>query len=213
MADDASPPAAAPPPAPSLPSAAHAPKAPVAIIRDKATFSSWMDHDIASREQHRKIELAAADREQGIIDTAKDRPGEVGITKTADIGQGETHPVCIIQIVLAGGRKEQYIQGDFNITDLPDGSIEGALNIICPKCVAKGVPQAQAQIRISDRNKRLSLNQDTKGLPWVDPDTGEVFQTAGTLELDEKSRCDRCGFTFRISPNGPQAGVSRLVIE
>ena len=72
--------------------------------------------------------------------------------------------------------------------------------------------QAQAQIRISDANKRISLDTSLKGEIWVDPDDGQTYVLAGVVTLEEWSRCPRpgCGFRFRIDPRSNMRGVARL---
>jgi hypothetical protein len=199
---------------PSPPKPAPAPKGPIGIVRGTATRSTWLENNLAAREHQRKIDLAEADAETAAVKRAETTPGEAGITSTADMGRPGTNPVVVIESVSSDGRRHQFIQADLTVTEAADGPAL-QLNLICIQCVSNGVPQAQAQIRISDKNKRLSVNQDTKGEIWVDPDTGAALLLAGTVELDEICRCPMpgCGFRFRISPRGPQRGVSRLMVE
>lgn len=217
---DSSPPAA--PPSASSPAAAPAassfekkgPLAPVGIVYGQAAPSGWLERDLATRAKNRAQAQADADADAAAHAQAQGSHDTVSLSHTADMGRPTTNPVCVVEVVLAGGRRHQFIQCDLTVVEV-DNEPGIQLNMICPSCVARGIPQADAQIRIHEKNKRLTLDQSTKGEIWVDPDTGDAHLLAGTIELDEIARCPMpgCGFKFRISPRGPQRGVSRLVKE
>jgi hypothetical protein len=213
-------PAAAPAsPSPSAPEApavergVRAPVAPEAIIYGKATLSAWAENQNNTLEHQRLEALAAADAEADQVATAHERPGEVGEAYVRDMGRPGQNPVVIVQVSTKDGSKEQFIQCDLNITE-SDGELAMSLNLICPKCAANGVPQARCQIKIDGRNKRMHLDESTKMTPWRDPDTGDWWMTAGTVEVPEICRCPlNCGLKFRISSKGPTQGICRMVRE
>ncbi len=186
----------------------------MAIIHGQATTSSWLEKDLAERAYKRKIAQEEADRDAAAHKDAQGSHDTASLSHTADMGRPGTNPVVVVEVVMAEGRKHQFIQCDLSIVEV-NGAAGLQLNMICPSCVARGVAQGDAQIRIHEKNKRMSLDMDTKGEIWVDPDTGTAHLLAGTIELDEIARCPMpgCGFRFRISPRGPQRGVSRLIKE
>lgn len=217
MSDDkAAPPPPAPPPAALSPAAPapldKGPKAPMAIIHGQATTSSWLEKDLAARAHNRKVAQEEADRDAAAHQDAQGSHDTVSLSHTADMGRPTTNPVCVIEVVLAGGRKHQYIQCDLSVVEW-NGEMGIQLNMICPSCVARGIPQGDAQIRIHEKHKRMHLDMSTKGEIWVDPDTGAAHLLAGTIDVDETCGCPMpgCGFKFKIAAGGKgRNGVSVL---
>lgn len=211
MSDDKTPPASPPP-------AAAAPvknQAPMAIIHGQATTSSWLEKDLAERAYKRKIAQEEADRDAAAHDAAQGSHDTASLSHTADMGRPTTNPVCVVEVILAGGRKHQYIQCDLSVVEM-NGQSGIQLNMICPSCVARGIPQGDAQIRIHEKNKRMHLDMSTKGEIWVDPDTGAAHLLAGTIDIDEACRCPTpgCGFKFKIAAGGKnRGGISVLKKE
>jgi len=203
----------APASAPEAPRDPRTPLAPEAIIYGKATQSAWAENQINTLEAARLEALAASDAEALAVKTAHERPGEMGRNYTRDLGRPGQNPVCIIQVISKDGSKDQFIQGDLNIAE-SDGELSMSLNLICPRCAANGIPQARCQIKIDSRNKKMHLDESTKGTPWQDPDTGDWWITSGTVEVPEICRCPmNCGLKFRISPKSDMHGISRMVRE
>lgn len=210
MSDDTTPPASSTA-APS-PAADKGPKAPMAIIRGQATTSSFLERDLAERAHNRKVAQEEADKDAAAHDAAQGSHDTASLSHTADMGRPTTNPVCVVEVMMAAGRKHQYIQCDLTIVEV-NGQSGLQLNMICPSCVARGIPQGDAQIRIHEKNKRMSLDMSTKGEIWVDPDTGAAHLLAGTIDIDETCRCPMpgCGFKFKISAGGKgRNGISLL---
>ena len=199
---------------PRVPASSPPQQAPIAIVHGQAALSGWLEKDLQLRAKNRAEAQAQADADIALHRETKDTAGTASALHTADMGRPTTHPVAVIEVVLAGGRRHQFLQCD--LTYVAYKGEEGLqLNLVCPACVARGIPQADAQICIHEKNKSFSVDLSTKGELWADPDTGDVYTLAGTVDLAETSRCPMpgCRFAFRISPNGPQRGVSRLIKE
>ncbi len=191
--------------------------APTILIRNPSVMSQWMEADTHARETGRKRDLALVDSEQRAIKTAKDQntAEAAGHSFTKDLGTAGNHPRVVVQLLLENGTKERFMECDLTVTDTEDG-ISLSMVMICPSCHARGIPQAQCQMTISDRNKKFHIDESTKGTPWEDPDEpGRFIILAGTPDVEEICTCPRpaCGFRFRISPHGPVVGVGKLIVE
>lgn len=183
------------------------------IVRGSAVLSPWREKQIQQIKADTERRWKEQDEE---IAAAKAGTGDpIGARRmTFDMGQSTTHPVAVIRVISRDGSKERYIQADIIIATAPDGTISRVANLICPRCVARGIPQHQAQLRVDDRNKKWSLDTSVAGKTWIDPDTGHPFILAGKIDMSEKGRCGQlgCDFAFRINPLGDPL-VSTIVFE
>jgi hypothetical protein len=187
--------------------------APYTIMKG-GTTSGWMDQHVAMLKEDTAKRHAEQDAEAAV---AKEGEGQVlGARRVSyDMGTPTRHPVVVLQYLLEGGAKERYIQCDVVIATDEAGMPTRVLNLVCPRCVGRGVPQAQAQIRIDDRNRRWYLDETCKGDVWIDPDTQQAFVLAGKVDCSERCRCGfpGCDFAFRISPKSDHPSVSRIIRE
>ena len=79
--------------------------------------------------------------------------------------------------------------------------------MVCPRCVARGVPQGQSQMLIRNTNRKFSLDERLKGtIVVLEHDYGDGFPfkepviIAGVVTVHETVRCDNhnCTFACRI---------------
>jgi len=221
MSDDSPVPSAAP--APAAPTRLfETPQvgtnaAPAGIVRGTAVMTGWMEKALNEAEEDRQIRLAESDAHQAEIKRAKTNEdvNEYGMEHTADMGRPGQSAVVILEIPYSQSRV-QFCQADLTETEGTHGT-SITLNMICPDCHQRGIPQAWCQIKIDDRNKKMSIDYKTKGKVWVDPDTHQPHLVAGNIDVSEAFRCDRpgCGFKAKISGTGPNSenGVSRVIRE
>ncbi len=192
-------------------------QAPIGIVRGTAVLSGWMENQINEDEADRQLRLKESDADQAKIKQAKSGEdfNEYGMEHTADMGRPGQSAVVVLEIPYPGDRV-QYCQCDLTETEGAHG-VSVTLNLICPDCQLRGVKQAWCQIKIDDRNKRMTIDYRTKGKVWVDPDNGVAHLVAGNVDVSETFRCGRpgCGFRARISGDGPnwKNGVSLLIRE
>lgn len=192
-------------------------QAPIGITRGTAVMSGWMENQLNEAEEDRQLRLAESDAAQAKVKEANTGAdaNEYGLEHTADMGRPGQSAVVILAIPYSGDRI-QYCQCDLTETEGAHGT-SVTLNMICPDCHQRGVKQAWCQIKIDDRNKKMTIDYRTKGKVWVDPDTGTAHLVAGNVDVSEAFRCGRpgCGFRARISGDGPdwQSGVSLVMRE
>lgn len=76
---------------------------------------------------------------------------------------------------------------------------ELTLIIVCPRCLERGVPQGQCQLRIRQANRAWHL--DTKHAGKIEVFEGKPFRSAGTVMDGERFSCGRCAWSARIDKN------------
>ena len=181
------------------------------------TTSSKFDAEVATMKADQLARQTEQDEEIKLskTETMANTGGQsLASRKTMDLGSSNTHPVAVLQVLLSHGAREQYIQADIIIASDPStGEITRTLNLVCPSCVARGLPQAQSQIKIDSRNKKWDLDERVKGQVWVDPDTNQPYVLAGKVECAETCRCPQvgCSYAFKIGPKSDHPGVSRML--
>ena len=79
---------------------------------------------------------------------------------------------------------------------------EMTLHIVCPACIARGMPQGQAQLTIRQSNKHWQLDTTKAGMPVLFE--GAAYPSAGRIVECERFRCP-CGWAARIYDNKVRA--------
>jgi hypothetical protein len=191
-------------------------KAPVVFMKG-GTTSSRFDAEVQRQKADQLARQSEQDEEIRLSksETMTNTGGHsLASRKTMDLGSANTHPVAILQVLLDHGSRERYIQADIVIASDPvTGEIIRTLNLVCPSCVSRGLPQSQSQIKIDSRNRKWDLDERCKGDVWVDPDTRQPYVIAGKVECAEMCRCPQvgCSFSFKISPKSDHPAVSRVL--
>jgi hypothetical protein len=87
------------------------------------------------------------------------------------------------------------------IPDRPD-EIETNFTMVCPRCVARGIPQGQSQMHIRDSHRKFWLDERKRGVVMVEFGWGEkqAVLIAGTVTCQDIIRCSahNCDFACRI---------------
>jgi len=81
-------------------------------------------------------------------------------------------------------------------------SQEMTLHIVCPACIARGMPQGQAQLTIRQSNKHWQLDTNGAGMPIIFEN--QAYSSAGRVVECERFRCP-CGWAARIYNNKVRA--------
>jgi len=154
----------------TLPSSVEAANA--AFMAD--TKRRWAERD-AERAEAKKI---------GATEGAK----EVATDRAIDLGQPGTSAVAIIGYYLKDSDEYQYMQADVLLATDAAGNPDETFNIVCPRCVQRGIPQTMAQLRVRNSNRKWHLDSRVKGEIFIDDD-GEAYTLAGKIICHEKIRC------------------------
>lgn len=196
--------------------AASGPKAPMTIMRG-GTTSGWYDTYVNQLKadqarRHAEQDAEKAEAAEGVVQTADEV--KWAEKRSIDLGQPHQNLVAVMQLLSKDGSKERFMQCDV-VEGATETGVVMTLVVICPACVGRGIPQSQAQLSIRDDHRKWYLNQKWKGTPFRDPDTGEVYQLAGSIEGPDLYKCSApgCDFAFRISEKSEYPGVSRMVRE
>jgi hypothetical protein len=182
-------------------------QAPMGMVRG-GTTSMRYDREVKQREVEAEARRAYQDKQYGAGREAAQRGDTV--TRLGSMRLiNESSP----RLVLSYLRRDKTVrqQCKSEITMMP---IEGKQNeweimfaMVCPHCVARGVPQGQAQMLIRSENRKFSLDERLKGtIVVLDHDYGdgmpfkEPVIIAGTVTAHETIRCDNhnCTFACRI---------------
>jgi len=182
-------------------------------VKGGTTPSSWDAH-LASMVADHKSRLAEQDKDIQASQMGVEQGG--GIRKTMDLGQPGTNPVVIFEYSNGPGH-HGFIQADITVTQTEAEPIL-SLVIVCPECVKRGVPQAQAQMLIRSNHRKWYLDEKCKGQVFKEPGTGSVYVVAGKVHGPDLYKCSQfnCTYAFRISENSTYSEypmISRLVAE
>ena len=87
-------------------------------------------------------------------------------------------------------------------SDTPGQPPELILQMICIRCVQRGVQSGEAQMMIRQSNRKFYLDEKRKGELWVNPvDRNEILTLAGTVTTDDWIKCPGlgCNWEFKIA--------------
>ncbi len=195
---------------------ASGPKAPMTIMRG-GTTSGWHDSYVNQLKEdqarrHAEQDAEKAEAAKGLVENADGV--QWAEKKSFDLGQPHHNPVAVMQLLSKDGTKERFIQCDV-VEGASEKGVVMTLVVVCPDCYSRGIPQSQCQLSIRDDHRKWYLDTKWKGTPFRDPDTGEVYLLAGSIEGPELYKCSApgCAFAFRISSKSEYPGVSRMVRE
>jgi hypothetical protein len=73
------------------------------------------------------------------------------------------------------------------------------LQIVCPRCKARGVPQGQCQLTLRQSNRMWHLDSNGAASGFIYD--GEWYLSAGTVMDSERFSCPDCGWAARIDRN------------
>lgn len=162
------------------------PKAPVTRVLGGTTTSA----------QDREIQLFMEDtrRRQAELDAdkaaaANPGPGGLGALKTHDIGQPGTSAVAVVGFKTGLGDEVQYMQVDVTASETAHGNVDLTFVYVCPRCVARGIPQTMAQVAVRQSNRKWHLDTSCQGEMFFDEKDGSVYRLAGKVYCEERCVC------------------------
>jgi hypothetical protein len=144
------------------------------------------------------------------------RKAELGLhakQHTRDLASHRSHAVVVLRHrrPLAGDMATHQICELFTNSDA-DGDLHFVLQVVCPHCQESlGLPAAECQMHISQKNRSFAFEprkfphwmpDHDRGI-WVDEQSGQVYEVAGTIETLEAFRCPNpsCNLRYRIADN------------
>jgi hypothetical protein len=179
---------------------------PIGIVKG-GTTSSHYDNEMASRK-------ADAERRRAHQDTAAAMSGKVTRSgEAARLGSMNLISSASPRLVLKYLNRDKTVRQEAlaEITTLPDPSnpiiIDVMFSMVCPRCVARGVEQGQAQLMIRNSHRKWTLDERKKGsivmveyhYPGSVPFRKPVV-IAGEVTVEDIVKCDNfnCDFRCRI---------------
>lgn len=179
----------------------------IALVRGGTTRASY-DAEMKRRSYEAEQRRAHQDRAYAIQEQAQGHSGEVA--RIGSLGLiNATSPRLVLSYLNRDRSVRQQCKSE--ITMIP---VEGRPNewqtmfaMVCPKCVARGVPQGEAQMLIRDSHRKFTLDERFKGqvevVEYHFPD-GTAYRErvviAGKVSVHDIVRCDNynCDYACRI---------------
>ena len=174
---------------------------PIGIVKG-GTTSSRYDNHVAKEEEAARGRRAVQDAMYAKR-AEKRKPGELVRLGSMNF-VNQTTP----RLVLSYLNKDKTVrqQAISEITMIPiegrSGEVEMTFTMVCPRCVARGVPQGQSQMHVRESHRKFWLDERQKGVVKVEFGWGEkqIVMIAGTVTCQDKIRCDNtnCDYVVRI---------------
>jgi len=198
------------PPAPTLPAPAPPEEPatePTIMGVPMATFvrgggTTTMAHDRHIHEV--EVDAEARRDEQDRMRQVAGVPVEQGGGKlwSQQSGSPKETPKVLLTYLTPGG--EPWIVSGEQVQCLADVIVgqditDLVLQIVCPRCKGRGVPQGQCQLTLRQSNRKWHLDSKDAGKVLIFD--GEGYLSAGTVMESERFRCPDCGWAARIDKN------------
>lgn len=196
--------------------------APMVFAKGGTTTTAW------DNEMKRRSLEADARRAEQDANAAKSRksaaekdPYEVARMNTLKLGGHSDHAVIVLQLRSPDGSVRDWevcelsVLGGSRGVETPGQAAQAqeeagfSLTMVCPRCVLTRHREMQfSQLTLRSTQKRMTFRPNV--IPkwmkshanlWVNPnEPGEVYQVAGTIDVDEWCVCDHegCGYRFKI---------------
>lgn len=179
---------------PNYTTAGGLPLAPQVIVRG-GTLSSRQEHSIKQQEADANERRALEDQRAHIAST-QNGPGNIASMRSKKLITQDSP-----RLVLWYKKYDQYCISEITMVAAPNGAgLEPMFTLVCSNCLARGVPQGQAQLQIRNSNRKFSID-DTKRGPQRIHEGGvpRVVQRCGTVTVEDTVRCPtNCGWAVRI---------------
>lgn len=181
-----------------------APLAPLGLVKGGST-SSRFDRTV-QREEHRAERARNAERSrravaaQGLQQTPQ---GLVHSTMAEHTSMGRETPRIVLTFLKRDRSIRQQCVCEVLATVGPDGDPRLSLTMVCPRCVARGIPQGQAQLIIRDDHRKFWIDDKRKGQieEVISPgEPTEYIVICGTITAQDRIRCSHhnCDFVCKI---------------
>ena len=180
-------------------------KGPTVLVREGTTSTSY---DAAQRRSRAEAEARrrAQDNIYATREAARARgePARIGSLQLLS----QDSPRLVLNFLNRDKSIRQQCRSEITLLPKPGkpGQWEMMFSLVCPRCVARGVPQGDAQLMVRDTHRRFWLDERRRGPVEVliaGPDgvaSKEVVFVAGTVTVNDIVRCSNvnCSFACRI---------------
>jgi len=176
--------------------------APIGLVKG-GTTSGRFDQKVR-REEHRAERARDAERSrfalQGVHQTSK---GLVHSAISQHTSMDQSTPRIVLSFLNRDKTNRQQCVCEVMIETKPDGTPRRAVTMVCPRCVARGIPQGQAQLIIRDDHREFWIDEkrNNEVEEVISPgEPTEYIVICGTLTTRDRIRCSHhnCDFACRI---------------
>jgi len=177
------------------------PLAPVGIVKG-GTTSSRYDAEMQKSEQEAQRRRIVQDAMYAKADAPRQLGESVRFGSRRLIN--ETTPRLVLSYMNKDNTVRQQAVSELATSSIPGRpeEIETNFTLVCPRCVARGVPQGQAQMHIRDSHRKFFLDERKRGVVTVEYAWGtrQAVLIAGTVTCQDIIRCSNhnCDFACRI---------------
>jgi len=163
--------------------------APMVIMKGGTTSSSY-DQLMQAKEADANRRRDHQDTVRKMIEDDVDAGGGVGGFHEQKLVTQETPKLLLQYLNLDGSVYQECISeitGDFD----PFGNSTNMMfTLVCPDCVARGLPQSECQIMVRDSHRKWFLDDKKRGIVPVETPWGtQVLNRAGTVTVQDVVKC------------------------
>lgn len=176
--------------------------APVGLVKGGSTTARF-DRSVL-REEQRAERARDGERSrraaQGVYQTPK---GMVHSSLAEHSTMSRETPRVVLNFLNRDKTIRQQCICEVLAAPAPDGSVSLSVTMVCPRCVARGIPQGQAQLIIRDTHRKFWIDDKRKGQieEVISPgEATEFIVICGTMTAKDRIRCahHNCDFACRI---------------
>lgn len=176
------------------------------FVRGDRTRPMAHDNEIAAREAdaERRRDVAAAERKMASQPIGAQGGAMMYQNRFNDSPDAQESYFELKYVTSRG--EPFYMQGQelgclADLQLLPDNSLQFIM--VCPKCKASGLPQAECQMTVNTRNKKFEFDPAGPAdiIMFNDGFGVRPYRSAGKIRETERFRCDRCSWACRIVNN------------
>lgn len=164
------------------------------------------DGTVSSREESRiKESEADANRRRSHQDAQRMLSSmQLGPNNVARLGNRQLVTQDSPCLVLFYRKLQQHCISELTMVNRPlneGGGLEMMFTLVCPKCLARGVPQGQAQLQVRNSHRQFDVDTSKSKVRRIETGTEVLLKHQhGTVTVKDKVRCSNtgCGWTCRI---------------
>lgn len=140
------------------------------------TSSSTYDKELAQRRAQAEARRAGVDKMAADVRNADASQGVMSamMSRTAAADGSSQVPKMVLNFLGAERKVVQQAVVDLVTVPRSDGGVEMAFIMVCPDCVARGVPEGDAQMLIRDSHRKFFVDVTKAGIVPV-----EKYEYAG----------------------------------
>jgi hypothetical protein len=183
----------------------------VTIIVKGGTTSSRYDREI----QRRRVDAEQRREEQNrMYRQRREAPSRGAASRIGEAALiNQSSPRLVLNYLNADGSLRQQCKSEITVIPIKDrqNEWETMFALVCPKCLARGLPMGEAQMLVRDTHRKFHIRETrnpAKGLPgkgdvvMIEYAWGirEAVKVAGTVTCEDIIRCSNhnCNYAVRI---------------